>query len=376
MPAPEPPLRPWVIYLSAIPWRWESHRQQELARQLARTRRVLFVEPPGLRPAWRLRAERLAPSLWRVSPPALLPLGRFIPPANALNRRFAARRLRGWLDQRPGSRLLLVDEDLSAPMIGRLGETARVYDAADLDWTFTRRWNRWHLRRALQAAVRRSDLVVVSSPALAEALPVNGKAPVELLNACDPGHFTPQGAEAPLLGSVPRPRVGYVGAIDERAFDAPLVAAVARLRPEWSLVLVGRPSAAAVAELAELPNVHLIGPVPHADVPAFVRGFDVCLIPYRVDGRIRYVHPKKLYEYLAAGKHVVATPLPSLATSDAPHRIARTPEEFVAAVTAALADSRSAELAERQREVAAANSWDARGEALTALLDELDAEAA
>ena len=185
MPPATPASRTWVVYLSAIPWRWESHRQQELARQLARTRRVLFVEPPGLRPAWHLRIERLAPSLWRLVPPTLLPLGRFLPPVNAINRRVAAWRLRRWLDGRPGDRLLLVDEDLAAPMMGRLGERARVYDGADLHWTFTRRWNRWHLRAGLARAVRQADVVVVSAPALTDALAAYRTAPVELLNGCD-----------------------------------------------------------------------------------------------------------------------------------------------------------------------------------------------
>ena len=362
----------WVLYLSAIPWRSQVNRQQELAGQLAQTRRVLFVEPPGLVPSWRLRSERLSASLWRLRPPTLLPLGRFLSPANEINRRFAAWTIRRWLGKRPGLRVVWTDEDLAAPLIGRLGDTARIYDAADLDWTFTRRWNRRHLRGALAAAIARSDLVLVSSPALSDALPNGGPRPVEVLNACDPDHFRPDGGEAEILASIPRPRLGYVGSIDERAFDAPLVASLARLRADWSFVLCGRADPPAVRRLDGLANVHVLGRIDYADVPAFLRGFDVCLIPYRTDGPARYVHPKKLYEYLAVGKPVVTTPLPALATSDAPHRSAATAEEFVAAVEEALAESHSEGLAERRRSVAVANSWGARGRAIRALVDELE----
>lgn len=365
----------WCLYLSAIPWRSQVNRQQELARQLAQTRQVLFVEPPGLLPFWRLRSEQLTASLWRLRPPTLLPLGRFLPPANEINRRLAAWAIRRWLGGPPGPRVVWTDEDLAAPLIGRLGATARIYDAADFDWTFTRRWNRWHLRRALASAVAGSDLVLVSSPALSAGLPEGGPRPVEVLNACDADHFRRDGSEPERLAPIPHPRLGYVGSIDERAFDAPLVASVARLRPDWSFVLCGRADPPAVRRLDGLANVHLLGPIDYADVPSFLRGFDVCLIPYRTDGPARYVHPKKLYEYLAVGKPVVATPLAALSKSDAPHRSAATAEEFVIAVEEALAERTCDELAERRRSIAAANSWDARGRTIRALVDGLERDA-
>jgi glycosyltransferase involved in cell wall biosynthesis len=372
---PETAAAGWIVYLSAIRWGWQVNRQQELARQLSKTRRVLFVEPPRLVPSWGLRVERLSPALWRAVPPTLLPLGRFLPPVNRLNRRVAAWTLRRWLAERPGPRLLWIDEDLAAPTIGHLGETARVYDAADLDWTFTRRWNRAHLRRALASAVHRADLVLVSSPALSQVVAQNGTRTVELVNACDPDHFTPDGPVADALAGIPGPRLGYIGSIDERAFDGPLVGAVARLRPDWSFVLVGTPTPAGRRELDGLPNVHLLGPMEYARVPSFLRGVDVCLIPYRTDGPAGYVHPKKLYEYLAVGKPVVSTPLPALAASDAPHRSAATPEQFASAIDAALAEAGSTELAARRRAVACEHTWDARGRVLRALVDVLDERA-
>ena len=117
-----------------------------------------------------------------------------------------------------------------------------------------------------------------------------------------------------------------------------------------------------------LPNVHLAGPVPYEDAPALVRGFDVGLIPYRRGGRVDYVHPKKCYEYLAAGLPVVATPLPSLMALDVLVRLAAGPDDFGEAIAAALAEAGDPAAASRRREVALANSWRTRGTQLRELL--------
>jgi glycosyltransferase involved in cell wall biosynthesis len=368
-------LRGWVVYASGIAWVGNRNRQQELALELARTRRVLFLEPPGLRPSLAFRVEPLAPNLWRATQPALLPLGRFLPPANRLNRLYTARKLRTWLDRHPGPRLLWIDEDLAAPIVGHLGESGRIYDAADLDWTFTRPWNRWHLRREHHKAVRAAHLVLASSPRLGEALRAEGLAPVEILNGCDPRHLRPGAAEAKASGGASRPVLGYVGAIGERAFDTELVACVARSHPQWSFVLAGKASPRALRVLSPLPNVHLPGAVSYHDLPALLNGFDVGLIPYRWEGLVDYVFPKKLYEYLAMGKPVVATPLPSLAGIDGVHQ-AGTPGEFAAAVGMALEEARLPGFADRQRAVASANSWEARGHQLRALVDGVERRAA
>ncbi len=90
--------RSWAVYLSAIPFEGARNRQQELAQQVAQTRRVLFVEAPGLGMAWRLDIEELEPSLWRARSLSLLPLGRFLPWVNHLNRRYSGWRCdAGWI---------------------------------------------------------------------------------------------------------------------------------------------------------------------------------------------------------------------------------------------------------------------------------------
>ncbi|MFC6018115.1 glycosyltransferase [Plantactinospora solaniradicis] len=372
-PLPGGDLQDWVVMLSGVDWRTEAHRQHALARELLADHRVLFVEPPGRRPRWRFTVCRIAPSLWRVVPPTVLPAGRQLPPVNWLNRRIGALLVRRWLDRRPGRRLIWIDEDLSATTARHLGGEAVIYDGADLDWTFTRRWSRWYLRRGMRRAVGAADLVLASSPALVQRLPDARRPPVPLPNGCDPDQFSPSGPVAEWADQLPRPVLGYVGAVDTRAFDAELVAAVARLRPDWTFLIVGPSTPAGRAPLARLANVRLREPVEFAQVPAILRACDVCLIPYRVGGLIDYVQPKKCYEYLALGKPVVATPLPALERLDGLIQLAAGPTAFVRAVEQALRSSRCPDASARRRAAALRNSWSVRGNQLRNLIAELAA---
>lgn len=371
-PLPDGDPRTWVVMLSGVRWSAGSHRQHALARELAGDHRVLFVDPPTHKPRWRLTVDQVAPSLWQATPPSVLPFGRHLPPVNLVNRTVAAAALRRWLDQAPARRLLWLDDDLAASVAGRLEETAVVYDAVDLDWTFTRRWNRAHVRRGLREAVAKADLVLASSPELPDRLPKARREPVVVPNACDPDLFTSFGTVDARIARQSGPHLCYTGAIDTRAFDARLVATVARKHPRWTFHLVGPATPAGRAPLAGLPNVHLTGPVAFEEVPAIVRACDVCLIPYRLGGLVDYVHPKKLYEYLAVGKPVVATALPALRAMDGLLYLAADAEEFEEGIEKALTSTTSPTAVSARLQAAKENSWSARGQQVRALLAKLE----
>jgi glycosyltransferase involved in cell wall biosynthesis len=107
-----------------------------------------------------------------------------------------------------------------------------------------------------------------------------------------------------------------------------------------------------------LPNVHLVDAVPSNDIPAYVAAFDVGIIPFVVDDLTRGVSPLKMYEYLAAGVPVVATPLP-VCDAHPMVRTASTPEDFAARITEAV-EERADEFAADAEAAADAASWDSR----------------
>jgi GT2 family glycosyltransferase len=124
-PLPDGDVRYWLVFLSARPWS-VNRRHKAVTAALAAKRRVLFVEPASARPVWRFAVRAAGPALWRATPPTVLPFGRWLAPANWVNRRVTAALLRRWLDGHPGSRILRVDDERGGAVIGRLGEDAVV----------------------------------------------------------------------------------------------------------------------------------------------------------------------------------------------------------------------------------------------------------
>lgn len=169
------------------------------------------------------------------------------------------------------------------------------------------------------------------------------------------------------------PVLGVVGGINAKV-DLALLADVATRRPDWRIELVGPLSygldAGELARLRALPNVHFAGAVPPEQVPAVMAGCDMGLIPYKLNEQTRHVNPLKVYEYLAAGKPVVGTPLPELAQFQPLVRLARDVDGFVAAVEAALAEGDAPEAIAARLAVAAANTWDVRVERMLALIED------
>jgi glycosyltransferase involved in cell wall biosynthesis len=159
------------------------------------------------------------------------------------------------------------------------------------------------------------------------------------------------------LAALVRPVIGFYGVIDGR-IDYDLVRTLARELPDAELVMVGPVVKVDPAELPHAANIHWLGQRQYSELPAHVKGFDVCLMPFALNEATEYINPTKTLEYMAAGKPIVST-----AVSDVVHNftpvvaIAHSPAEFVAAVREAI-DSPSAEMIARGLEQARANSWE------------------
>ncbi|MGB9691834.1 MAG: glycosyltransferase, partial [Candidatus Sumerlaeaceae bacterium] len=167
-------------------------------------------------------------------------------------------------------------------------------------------------------AYERADLIFAGGHSLAKA----AQQDLERLGICKAVHCYPSGVDLPHfeqalapetkiaheLMALAHPIVGYFGAVDER-LDLGLVAEAARLQPSWSFVLIGP----ILGEVPSMPhNVHFFGARPYADLPQYLKGFDVCLLPFRQSELVAHVSPTKTPEYLAGGKPVISTPIPDV----------------------------------------------------------------
>jgi teichuronic acid biosynthesis glycosyltransferase TuaH len=213
--------------------------------------------------------------------------------------------------------------------------------------------------------IKRSDVVVCSSRKLYHDKKLLNAATFFVPNAADITHskkvLDPSQKVSDLLADLPRPVVGYFGAI-ERRIDYDLLGDVARKNPDKTFVLVGPIGVEFVPDwFKELVNVSMTGAVPYSEMPAVVKGFDVTIIPFKKDDVSRTIFPLKLFEYLGAGKPVVCTDFnPDLAefTGDLVP-FCHTSDSFSQAINAALISNSEEEVA-RRIEIAAANTWDRR----------------
>ena len=144
---------------------------------------------------------------------------------------------------------------------------------------------------------------------------------------------------------LPRPRLGFYGVIDER-FDTELLDKVAAMRPDWSFVMVGPVVKIAPDDLPRRHNIYYLGGKTYDQLPSYLAGWEVALMPFAMNESTQFISPTKTPEYLAGGRPVVSTPIKDVVRHYG-HlegvKIASTPEEFVAACEEALGLSRNRE---------------------------------
>ncbi len=219
--------------------------------------------------------------------------------------------------------------------------------------------------------VAAADVVTVSSDDLAERHRGERADLIVVPNGVEPDRFADPLPAPDDLPDGSGPVIGYHGAIAPW-FDFALYAETAQLLPEYRFVLVGPvdPRAAPQAEaLASLPNVTFLGERPSDEIPRYVQRFDVGTVPFVVDRMTRGVSPLKMYEYLAAGKPCVATPLPAC-LAEPIVRTAAAAGEFVAALREAVDDASNPTFGVEAAKAAAEASWDARVEMIRRRLEE------
>ncbi|WP_168204839.1 glycosyltransferase [Noviherbaspirillum sp. UKPF54] len=214
-----------------------------------------------------------------------------------------------------------------------------------------------------QALLRRADLVVTTSDWLDRTIAAEqAKRRALIRNGGDFQHFSRKPASV-YRDSKGRRVIGYYGAIAEW-FDLHLVEAVAKHFQDCCILLVGADTVGAKASLRHLDNVRFIGEVPYAELPYFLHGFDVCLLPFKIIPLTLATNPVKVYEYLSAGKPVVSVDLPEMKQFHELVMVTKTAEDFVAAIAHTLENPATLEQISDRQTFAKEQTWSHRVDSL------------
>ncbi len=372
-----------LLALAPNPWHGMWMNRQQLLSRLGATRPVLYSS--GIWDSWQLpnRAWLASPLLGRttrhcnvdVDAPGFFEVRwHHVPSLDRRATRHAGRRWRRTLDRFEGPLIAHLFYPTYADYLDGIDADALVYHAYDL-YASQPGWTP-QLSAMERGLLARADAVIASSDDQATHLEGIGGRPVHrLYNAVDYRAFS-TAASDPLpddVAGIPHPRIGYVGRINKKV-DLPLLAGLARRRPEWHLVMVGpvhdldADCAAAHDALRQLPNVHFLGAKAQPLLGRYMAANDVNLMCYRIDrGWIRYAYPLKMHEYLATGVPVVSSDLQSVAGFRDVIDVASTLGDWEEAISRAVRHRSEAQRHKRQA-AAAMNDWSARVEQLDAIL--------
>ena len=346
-----------VICFSHLRWKFVFQRPQHLLTRCARDRRVFFVEEPMLDAAApHTIIERVTDRLWVVVP--------HLPPGLAADETNAA--LAALVDDLIDrldmtSYLLWYYTPMALPFTRHLVPDAIVYDCMDELSGFKGAPPEMAIRE--RELFERADVVFTGGHSLYEHKRTLHRNIHPFPSSVDIAHFgraRDMHTEPSDQRDLPFPRIGFFGVIDER-LDVALVEAAARRCVDWHFVFVGPVVKIDPAILPRRSNVHFLGQKSYDDLPAYLSGWDVAMLPFARNDATRFISPTKTPEYLAAGKPVVST---SIADVVRPYasldlvRIGDEPDAFVRAIERAFEDSADPRWWQRVDKFLATQSWD------------------
>lgn len=359
-----------LIVHSHLRWDFVWQRPQQILSRLAPAHRVLFLEEPQVDPGGTTALELSEPQagIVRATPklPATLPIDAQHAAVLSLVRRALASDAR--LHDAFDAPIQWFYTPMPAPtFLGAFGEVGVVYDCMDELANFRFAPSDLHSREAQLLA--NADIVFTGGFQLYEAK-ARHHANVHFFGCgVDVEHFgrarVTSTEAARELRDLPHPRFGYYGVIDER-LDYALIARLAEAHPESAIVMVGPVVKVDPADLPRAPNIHWLGQRSYDELPALVKGFDVCLMPFALNEATRFINPTKTLEYMAAGKPIVSTAVPDVVRNFTPIvDVAHSHDEFVAAAERAARTPRTDAIAQGIARAKAA-TWTANVAAMRA----------
>ena len=351
---------PTIVTFSHLRWDFVYQRPQHLLSRLALSRRVIFIEEPEFAdidaPEWRFHQPEPGVLVCRPRTPSRAP------GFHAEQMPYLRELLADLIEtQNLGDYVLWFYTPMAWPLAAGLRSLAVVYDCMDELSAFLNAPAELLEREA--ALLQAADLVFTGGPSLYRSKKDRHPRVYCFPSSVDARHFAQAAngmVEASDQSALPHPRLGFFGVIDER-FDIPLIDSMALAHPEWQIALVGPVVKIDPAILPHHPNIHYFGQRSYRELPSYLKGWDVCLLPFARNQATRFISPTKTLEYMAAGKQIVSTPITDVAE---PYGemvyLGGTSREFIEACEQALAaglEERSARQ-QKMRAVLAGTSWD------------------
>jgi UDP-galactopyranose mutase len=359
-----------LIVFSHLRWDFVFQRPQHLMTRIAKNYRVFFFEEPvhDTGHDW-LEIQNPVPNVFVCRPHSMVGEPGFVDAQLPTLYKLLEHLV---ITKDVHAPVVWMYTPMAVPLLQRLDPAAVIYDCMDELSAFMNAPR--ELLQREQALLKAADVVFTGGPSL-----YRSKQPLHPNVHCFPSsveqqHFAAardRGIDHPAQKDLPRPRLGYYGVIDER-FDPVSVSLLADAHKDWQIVLVGPVVKIDPVSLPRRPNIHYFGQRTYQELPQFLAGWDVCLLPFAINEATRYISPTKVLEYMAAEKPIVSTPVVDVVE---PYghivQIGRHAQSFVSACERAMDDhgpSRSKRMA-MMRNVVESTSWDRTAAKMCALIE-------
>lgn len=349
---------PGLICVSHLRWDFVYQRPQHLLSRLAQEREVIYFEEPRLCPTRvpALEISQPLPGLTRIVP--VLPESMGTEDA----RKAQSRLLERYVTTTHMTRYdLWYYTPMGLRITDRLSPEVVIFDCMDELSAFLGAPP--ELRELERTLLRDADVVFTGGVSLYESKCLQHDNVHCCPSSIDGEHFAKAMGgieEAEDQKGIPHPRVGFYGVVDER-FDTELVAGLARLRPDLHFVIIGPVVKIDESALPQARNIHYLGKRNYNDLPAYLAGWDVAILPFARNEATRFISPTKTPEYLAAGCPVVSTSIRDVVRPYGERgliSIADTPEEFSGAIDFELTRRSDQAWKDKVRALLSKTSWD------------------
>jgi len=376
------------IVFGLQPWDFEMGSNcKNIAMELARNNRVLYVNRPIERSSlYKFRKDhkiqnrlkslkkgedvltKQADNIWVFNPRVILESINWLPTGgvhrtiNRINAKRFAKHIRWAIEQLGFNKpIVFIDNDFLKAFYLNDYLDADLFVYYIRDFLLSQPYFTKHGRKMEPQLMAKSDIVVANSSYLANYSRQFNERSFDIGQGCELDGYIKDNYEKPEdLKPIKHPVIGYCGALLETRLDIGLIESIAKRRKDWSIVLVGPEDAAFKrSPLHQMENVYFLGSKPVDALPAYVHHFDVCINPQVLNQMTIGNYPRKIDEYLAAGKPVVATETEAMQMFKDYCFLAKDVNGYVEGISGILAAGTNKEEADRRRRFALSHTWEA-----------------